>query len=140
MVLGVAPSLHLAVTDCVQNSPFTTRLQYLPSQIYKQSSRILPSTPDCSTCCADIKAVEGRLRDYLADPQHATLDLGACHLTEWPGLGSAFQLTTLNMSRNMLKSLPAEIGSLTSLVDLNLSYNWLATLPEYAPTALAHRT
>ena len=59
-----------------------------------------------------------------------TLDLARCKLTSLPPEITALTgLTTLNLSNNQLTSLPPEIGALTSLTTLNLFDNQLRSLP-----------
>ncbi|KAJ9438170.1 Ras guanine nucleotide exchange factor L [Diplonema papillatum] len=61
-----------------------------------------------------------------------TLSLSDLRLSRFPdNLTSRFaQLTTLDLSRNKIKSLPTAVGTLSSLVTLDLSRNEIRALPE----------
>ncbi|MDF5725987.1 MAG: COR domain-containing protein, partial [Rhizonema sp. PD37] len=59
-----------------------------------------------------------------------TLDISRNQLSSLPAeIGSLTNLQTLDISFNQLSSLPAEIGSLTNLQSLDISSNQLSSLP-----------
>jgi small GTP-binding protein len=71
-----------------------------------------------------------RVIEEAARNEQTELDLSRNQLRLLPAeIGELTNLTKLNLSGNPLKTLPAEIGELTNLSDLNLYGNRLTSLP-----------
>src|SRR3989304_6089190 len=75
-----------------------------------------------------------RIENFLNDESNNILDLSSLSLTSLPPIFNTDpfikRLTKLDISRNQLTSLPAEIGGLQALQRLNVYNNRLTSLPE----------
>ena len=74
-----------------------------------------------------------RIENFLNDESQNILDLSSLSLTSLPPIFNTDpfikRLTKLDISRNHLTSLPAEIGGLQALQELNVRSNRLTSLP-----------
>src|SRR3989338_5707822 len=74
-----------------------------------------------------------RIENFLNDESNNILDLSSLSLTSLPPIFNTDpfikRLTKLDISRNQLTSLPAEIGGLQALQELNVASNRLTSLP-----------
>jgi Leucine-rich repeat (LRR) protein/GTPase SAR1 family protein len=82
--------------------------------------------------CLQLRSISDEIvNDLLSLPQLTSLDLSRNQLSTLPeSFGKLTQLTSLYLEDNQLSTLPESFGKLTQLTSLDLEDNRLSTLPE----------